>query len=159
MVCFEAGLLCVGALLILGPRAGAPARHHGVMLAAASGVLFGVLSVAVKALTGVVGIDGLGGLLSPWLAVAVIASVGAFYANARALQDGGAVEVIAISGTAANISVVAGGILVFDDPLPGTVLGIIAQGFAFAMIIVASMMTSGSRAAAEGSPSLASAAA
>src|SRR5258708_4586956 len=41
MIGFEAGLFGIGALLILGPRAGAPAEHHGVMLAAASGVLFG----------------------------------------------------------------------------------------------------------------------
>ena len=39
MVAFEAGLFGVGGLLILGPRAGAPAQHHGVMLAAATGNL------------------------------------------------------------------------------------------------------------------------
>ena len=159
MVCFEAGLLCVGALLILGPRAGAPAKHHGVMLAAAAGVLFGVCSVAVKALTGVVGIDGPLGLMSPWLLVAALASFGAFYANARALQDGGAVEVIAITGTAANISVVAGGILVFDDPLPGTALCIVLQGFAFVMIIAASAITPAPRTSGKATPSLAQAAA
>src|SRR3954453_15751388 len=42
MIAFEGGLLGMGGLLILGPRAGAPAEHHGVMLAAASGILFGV---------------------------------------------------------------------------------------------------------------------
>lgn len=159
MIAFEAGLLAIGALLIAGPRAGAPKKHHGVMLAAAAGILFGVCNVAVKALTGVVGIDGAVGLLSPWLVVAALASFGAFYASARALQDGGAVEVIAITGTAANISVVAGGILVFDDPLPGTVLGIIVQAFAFVMIIAASALTPAPRSASERSPSLASAAA
>jgi drug/metabolite transporter (DMT)-like permease len=152
MVAFEAGLLAVGALLIVGPRAGAPAKHHGVMLAAAAGILFGVCNVAVKALTGVVGIDGPMGLLSPWLAVALLASFAAFYASARALQDGGAVEVIAITGTAANISVIAGGILVFDDPLPGTALGIVAQGFAFVMIIAASALTPAPRVGAGTAP-------
>src|ERR1700712_2932642 len=49
----------MGGLLILGPRAGAPAEHHGVMLAAASGILFGVCNVAVKALTGLVGHEGI----------------------------------------------------------------------------------------------------
>lgn len=157
MIAFEAGLLCVGALLILGPRAGAPARHHGVMLAAAAGVLFGVCNVAVKALTGVIGIDGAAGLASPWLAVAALASFGAFYASARALQQGGAVEVIAITGTAANISCIAGGILVFSDPLPGTALGIVAQGFAFIMVIAASALTPAPRASGKASPSLAQA--
>src|SRR3954468_222282 len=34
MIGFEAGLLGIGGLLILGPRVGAPAEHHGVMLGA-----------------------------------------------------------------------------------------------------------------------------
>ena len=38
------------------------------MLAAAAGILFGVCNVAVKALTGIVGADGVLGLVSPWLA-------------------------------------------------------------------------------------------
>ncbi len=45
MISFEAALLAIGGLLILGPRVGAPAEHHGVMLGAASGVLFGVSDV------------------------------------------------------------------------------------------------------------------
>ncbi len=62
------------------------------------------------------GHTGIIGLLSPWTAVAIIGSVGAFYASARSLQDGGAVEVIAITGTAASITCIAGGILVFSRP-------------------------------------------
>ena len=42
MVCFEAGLFGLGGLLLMGPRMGGPAHHHGVMLAAAAGILFGV---------------------------------------------------------------------------------------------------------------------
>jgi hypothetical protein len=141
MVAFEAGLLGIGGLLILGPRVGAPAEHHGVMLGAASGVLFGVSDVAIKAMTGIVGIDGIFGIFSPWLFVAVLASVAAFYASARGLQDGDAVPVIAITGTAANISCIAGGILVFGDPLPGDALGIVLQAIAFVMVIVASALT------------------
>lgn len=120
MISFEAALFGIGGLLILGPRAGAPAEHHGVMLGAASGVLFGVSDVAIKALTGEIGAHGMMGLVSPWMACTVAASVIAFYASARGLQDGDAVPVIAITGTAANISCIAGGILVFGDPLPGT---------------------------------------
>src|SRR6185436_17390642 len=135
MIAFEAVLLGVGGLLILGPRAGAPAEHHGVMLAAAAGILFGVCNVAVKALSGMVGDHGLIGLASPALVAA------AFYASARSLQDGEAVEVIAITGTAANIAGIAGGIIVFGDPMPGTALGIVVQGIAFVMVVVASALT------------------
>jgi drug/metabolite transporter (DMT)-like permease len=141
MVAFEAGLFGIGGLLILGPRVGAPVEHHGVMLGAAAGVLFGVSDVAIKALTGLVHIDGAMGLLTPWFAVAVLASVVAFYASARGLQDGEAVPVIAVTGTAANISCIAGGILVFGDPLPGDATGIVIQALAFVMVLVASALT------------------
>ena len=141
MVAFEATLFGLGALLILGRRAGAPAEHHGVMLAAASGILFGVCNVAVKALSGMVGDAGVLGLVSPWLIVAAAGSATAFYASARSLQDGEAVGVIAITGTAANISCIAGGIVVFGDPLPGDAVGMVLQALAFVMVIVASALT------------------
>src|SRR6476661_7895617 len=40
MISFEAGLFGIGGLLIMGKRMGGPAHHHGVMLGAASGILF-----------------------------------------------------------------------------------------------------------------------
>lgn len=141
MVAFEAGLFGVGGLLILGPRAGAPAEHHGVMLAAASGILFGVCNVAVKALTGLVGHAGVLGLVSPWLLVAAAGSATAFYASAKSLQDGDAIAVIAITGTAANISCIAGGIIVFGDPIAGSPIGVALQALAFLLVIVASALT------------------
>ncbi len=141
MISFEAGLFGLGGLLIMGPRIGGPVEHHGVMLGAAAGILFGVSDTAIKALTGITGAHGvLGLLISPWLAVAVLASIVAFYASARGLQDGDAVPVIAVTGTAANIAGIAGGILVFGDPMAGSPLGVVAQAFAFVLVIVASAM-------------------
>jgi drug/metabolite transporter (DMT)-like permease len=139
MIAFEAGMLAVGALLISGKRLGAPDHHHGVLLGAAAGILFGVSDVAIKALTG---IDGgvMGILLSPWLAVTLVASIVAFYASARGLQDGEAVPVIAATSTAANVSCIAGGILVFGDPMPGNALGIIAQVIAFTLVVIAALL-------------------
>ena len=58
MVAFEAGLFGLGALCIMSPRLGGRAEHHGIMLAAAAGILFGVCNLGVKALTGVVGDAG-----------------------------------------------------------------------------------------------------
>jgi drug/metabolite transporter (DMT)-like permease len=46
MLGFEGGLFGLGGLLIMGPRTGAPAEHHGVMLGAAAGILFGVSDMA-----------------------------------------------------------------------------------------------------------------
>jgi drug/metabolite transporter (DMT)-like permease len=142
MIAFEAGLVAVGGLLVMGKRIGAPDHHHGVMLAAAAGLLFGVSDVALKALTGLVGDEGVLGLLTtPWTGVAVLASIAAFYASAKALQEGEAVPVIAFTGTAANVSGIAGGIIVFGDPLPGSALGIVVQAIAFLLVIVAAALT------------------
>jgi len=141
MIAFEAGLVALGALLIAGPRLGGSRHHHGVMLGAASGVLFGVSDIAIKALTGLVGSGGAIGLLSPWLAVAVLASIVAFFASARGLQDGEAVPVIAITGTTANVSCILGGIVVFGDPLPGSTIGLMVAAAAFAMVCAASIIT------------------
>jgi hypothetical protein len=138
MISFEAGLFGLGALLIMGPRMGGPAEHHGVMLGAASGILFGVSDTAIKALSGITGAHGpLALLLSPWLAVALLASIVAFYASARGLQDGDAVPVIAVTGTAANIAGIAGGIVVFGDPMAGSTIGVVLQSLAFVLVVVA----------------------
>ena len=141
MISFETGLFGLGGLLLMGPRMGGPVEHHGVMLGAAAGILFGVSDTAIKALTGITGAHGLLALaLSPWLMVAVLASIVAFYASARGLQDGEAVPVIAVTGAAANIAGIAGGIVVFGDPMAGSPAGIILQAFAFLLVVVASAM-------------------
>jgi drug/metabolite transporter (DMT)-like permease len=147
MLAFEGGMLVIGMLLITGPRMGAPDHHHGIMLGAAAGVLFGVSDVAIKALTGMSG--PLEILLSPWLGVTILASVVAFYASARGLQDGEAVPVIASTSTAANVSCILGGIVVFGDPIPSDTLGMALQAFAFALVIVAAIVTPPPMRAAE----------
>ncbi|MDO8186441.1 hypothetical protein Q5424_15815 [Conexibacter sp. JD483] len=142
MIAFEGLLLGVGALLIVGTRiAGVRAKKQGLALGAAAGVLFGVSDVALKALTGLLSDAGPLGLVSPWLLVAALASVSAFYASARGLQDGDAVPVIAITGTAANIVGIAGGIVVFGDPMPSDTVGIVLQAVGFLLIVVASALT------------------
>jgi hypothetical protein len=140
MIGFEAGLCAVGALLLIGPRAGAPREHHATMLGAASGILFGVSDVSIKALTGIVGAHGVLGLLSPWLGLTLVASVVAFFASAKSFQDGDAVPVIAITSATANMSSIAGGVLVFGDPMPGGALGILAQSLGVVAIMLAAAL-------------------
>ncbi|HUB73424.1 MAG TPA: hypothetical protein VL979_05245 [Solirubrobacteraceae bacterium] len=148
MTSFEAALFGLGGLLIMGPRMGGNAEHHGVMLGAAAGVLFGVSDTAIKALTGIVAHGLLGVLLSPWLSVAVLASIVAFFASARGLQDGEAVPVIAVTGTAANIAGIAGGIVVFGDPVAASPAGVVLQALAFVLVVVAAaLMPAPTRAA------------
>jgi drug/metabolite transporter (DMT)-like permease len=141
MIAFEAFLLLAGTLLIMGPRMGAPVEHHGFMLGAAAGFLFGVSDIAIKAISGMVGSHGIEGLLSPWMLVTVVASVGAFYASAKGLQDGDAVPVIAITGTAANVAGIIGGIIVFGDPVSGHPLTLAAECLAFGLVLVAAWLT------------------
>ena len=147
MAAFEAGLLVAGMLLIMGPCIGVPEEHHGFMLGAAAGILFGVSDVAIKAISGVVGAHGVLGLLSVWLLVAVVASVVAFYASAKGLQDGDAVPVIAVTGTAANVSGIVGGILVFGDPLSGHPVMFGAELFALRVLFAAWLTPAPTRAA------------
>jgi hypothetical protein len=140
MIGFEGFLIVAGTLLIMGPQIGAPSEHHGFMLGAAAGILFGVSDVAIKAVSGLIGAQGLGGFLSPWVLVCVAASVGAFFASAKGLQDGDAVPVIAVTGTAANVAGIVGGILVFGDPLSADPVALVAQCLAFVLLLVAAWM-------------------
>ena len=152
MIAFEAGLLFVAVMLVLSPKLGTPHQHHGVLLGLASGLLFGVSDVAIKALTGEIGSAGAGGLLSPWLLTCIAASVIAFFASARGLQTGEAVPVITMTSAGANVSCIAGGIIVFGDPMPSDALGIVLQSFAFLLVIVAAAVTPAPVRAAQGQP-------
>ena len=140
MIAFEAGLIIAGSLLIIGPRFGARREHHGFMLGAAAGILFGVSDVAIKAISGMVASHGALGLISPWTIVTVGASIAAFYASAKGLQDGDAVPVIAITGTAANVAGIVGGIIVFGDPLSGNPVTLIVECLAFLLVLAAAWL-------------------
>ena len=140
MIVFESALLALGTLLVFSPQLGSRERH-GVTLGTAAGILFGVSDVALKALTTSVGHEGALGLLSPWLATAVIASVIAFYASARGFQKAEAVPVITLTSAAANVSAIAGGILVFGDPMRSDPFGVAIQSLAFILVIAAASLT------------------
>ena len=112
-------MLALGGLLLAARGLGAPARHHGAVMGAAAGILFGVSDVALKALTDAGGGGALAVLPSPWLLVAVAAAVLAFLASARGFQQGDAVSVIACTSTGANVTAIVAGITVFGDALSG----------------------------------------
>jgi drug/metabolite transporter (DMT)-like permease len=140
MIAFETGLLAVGLLLVFSHHLGVEHHHHGVLLGVASGILFGVSDVAIKALTGAIGHHGVVAILSPWLITCVAASVIAFFASARGLQKGEAVPVITATSAAANISAIAGGIVVFGDPMPHDPFGVAVQSLAFVLVIAAAAL-------------------
>ena len=139
MVAFEGGMIFIGSLLLLSHRVERIRHQHGVLLGAAAGILFGVSDVSIKALTGTVPGDLLS-IISPWAGVAIVASIAAFYASARALQVGDGVSTIAITTVSANVSAILGGILVFGDPLGEDAFAIVARGCAFTLVIAATAL-------------------
>jgi multidrug transporter EmrE-like cation transporter len=146
LIAFEAVTLALGTLLVAAPRLGAPAHHHGALLGASAGILFGVSDVAVKALTGTSSGGVFAVLLSPWLPVALLASMLAFLASARGFQEGDAVPVIACTSTAANLTCILGGIVVFGDALAAGLL-LVVQIAAFALVATAALVTPSGSAA------------
>jgi hypothetical protein len=147
MIPFEASAVGIGLLLLLSGSSRSARGSSGALLGVASGLLLGVANVAVKALTGTVPGDPLS-ILGPWTLVALIAGVGAFFALARGMQTTGAIPVIALTTVAANVVSVAGGILVFGDPVGADPLAVAVRAAAFAAVIAAgALMPSGVRTA------------
>ena len=134
LIAVEAAIFASGAMLVrISARRHVLPRAEGLILGAAAGALFGVSAVAIKWLTQAPG--PLLGLLSPWTLTAMIAGVIAFYASARSLQIGEAVEVIALTSVTANLIAIFGGIIVFHDPIGSGPAGITARVLAFCLVI------------------------
>jgi drug/metabolite transporter (DMT)-like permease len=149
LIAVEAGILALGVALVrISTRHDVDRRPEAFLLATAAGVLFGVSDVAIKYLTHAPG--PVFGLLSPWTLTAVISFVISFYASARSLQLGAAVEVIAITSVAANLAAILGGILVFGEPIGSGPVGITARLLAFCLVIAgAALMPAPTRAIAD----------
>ena len=134
LIAVEIGILALGVALVrISTRNDVDHRPEALLLATAAGVLFGVSDVAIKYLTHASG--PLLGLLSPWTLTALVSFVISFYASARSLQLGAAVEVIAITSVAANLAAIFGGILVFGEPVGSGPVGITARVIAFCLVI------------------------
>jgi hypothetical protein len=141
MTMFEAAALLSSLLLLLGPRLRRLAAHDGVLIGAAAGVVFGIADIAVKALLGVLQSGILSVLMSPWLLVAVVAGAVAQYVSARSLQTGDGVSVTALTGVAVTVVNIAGGVIVFRDPLAHGLTGTLAEATAFTSICAAAFLT------------------
>ena len=60
--------------------------------------------------------------------------------EAKGLQDGQAVPVIAVTGTAANVSGIVGGIIVFGEPLSGNPALLTIELLAFTLVLLAAWL-------------------
>ena len=148
LIAVEGAIFALGAALVrISTRRHVLPRAEGLLLGAAAGALFGVSDVALKWHTQAAP-GPLFGLVSPWTLTALVAGVISFYASARSLQLGEAVEVIAITSVAANLTAIIGGILVFHEPIGSGPTGITARLLAFCLVIVgAALMPAPMRAA------------
>jgi drug/metabolite transporter (DMT)-like permease len=152
MLAFEAAIVALGVVLILSCRRERAKTHSGILLGLASGLLFTSTHVAVKALTGKIDTTVAEVLLSPYLYVAVLGGVAAFFASARSLQIGPAVPVIAVTSIAGNASAIPAGIIVFGDPLGSDSFEVALRMFAFLLVIgAAALIPAPTRAARIGS--------
>jgi drug/metabolite transporter (DMT)-like permease len=141
MIAFEAGMVAVGALLILSSSGGERVRDRsGVLLGAGAGALFTATHVALKALTH--HFDGPISLISPWTPIVVAGGVVAFFASARSLQIGPAVPVIAVTSIVGNATSIAAGVVVFGDPL-GEGPMVVARVAAFVVVVIVAALLPG----------------
>jgi drug/metabolite transporter (DMT)-like permease len=123
-------------------------KTAGLLLATAAGLAFGLSDVSIKALAEhTIGTPL--AIISPWTATGLIAAVGAFYASARSLQIGEGMSVITASTAAANISTIAGGIVVFGEPLGGSTLEAVTRVVAFMLVVAGAALMPGPLRAAE----------
>ncbi len=137
---YVAALTAVSALLCLSVTRPGSGRS-GLVLATAAGLQWGASDVTIKALSGHLGRDGVGVLLSPLALVILALSVIGLVVSARSLQIGQAVAVIAVTSAAANLVTIASGLLVFGEPLPSGAGAAILRLLAFALVIGAAALT------------------
>jgi hypothetical protein len=107
----------------------APASRRPLALGLAGGLLYGAAELGFKAVA--VGHT----LLSPWLPVALLATLGAFFAFQRGLQADRPLVVIGAMTGATNVSSILGAFVVLGDPL-GRTPGLAAlHALAFALVV------------------------
>ena len=140
MLAWESALVGIGTLLIIAHRNQRRDSRKGILLGVAAGLLFTVSHVAVKAATGMG--DSVENAI-PFVLIALVAGICAFFASARSLQIGEGVAVIAVTSIASNASSIPAGIVVFGDPLGEGTMTIALRCLAFLLVIAAATLIPG----------------
>jgi hypothetical protein len=139
MLGFQCGMLTIGGLLILSASTGRLTPQGSMLLAIAAGTLLGVSDISLKALAEVVPADPVS-LLSPWTVTAIVGGIGAFLALGRGLQIGEPVAVIVAFSASATLAAIAGGIVVFGDPMGSDASAVIGRALAFVAVVGAAAL-------------------
>jgi hypothetical protein len=139
MLGFQVGMLTIGGLLILTATNGQLVARGSMLLAIAAGTLLGVSDISLKALSELVPADPVA-LLSPWTLTAILGGLGAFLALGRGLQIGEPVGVIVAFSAAATLGSIAGGIVVFGDPMGSDAFQVVGRSLAFVAVVGAAAL-------------------
>jgi drug/metabolite transporter (DMT)-like permease len=140
MIAFQASLVGVGTALLVSCCSERAREQLGVLLGVVAGLLFTMTHVAVKALTGTIDRGAADLLFSPYLLIALVGGVVAFFASARSLQIGPAVPVIALTSIASNASAIPAGVIVFGDPLGTDAPTVALRSLAFVLVVAAAAL-------------------
>jgi len=124
----------------------------GPLLAVSAGLLWGASDVCIKALAAGLGSDFVGTLFHPLALVILSASLVGLTVSARSLQLGPPITVIALTTAAGNICTIMAGPVVFREPFPDGPGGVAMRLTAFALVIVAAVLTPPPAPAADGVP-------
>jgi hypothetical protein len=111
------------------------------LVAASAGVLWGASDVSIKALSGTLDERGIAVMVHPLALVILLLSLYGLIVSTRSLQRGRAVPVIAITAAAANVTTIAAGPIVFDEPMPAGALAVTIRLLAFALVVAAAALT------------------
>ncbi len=133
--------ICALAAIAVAVAASRSKFRMGVLFGASAGLFWAASDTAIKALSNNLGESAVSILISPLAAVIALASAAGLVVSARSLQIGKAVPVIAVTSVAANVLTIAAGPIVFEEPMPGDTLGVIARILAFVLVIGAAALT------------------
>lgn len=149
LAAYLGGALVLAAVLAAAPApSSAAGAERAARLGLAGGVLYGAADLSIKALTRIGADHKLGAVAtSPWLAVAAVATVGAFFAFQRGLQLGRALPVIALMTAATNLVSILGGLAVLGEPLGRTPALAAAHLLAFGLVGLAAWLLAPAQAA------------
>jgi hypothetical protein len=110
-------------------------------LAVAAGLEWAASDTSIKALSGHLGALGAGVLGQPLALVIFLASMVGLLISARSLQLGDAVPIIVLTSVAANLTTIAAGPVVFNEPLPAGRVALVVRLVAFALVVLAASLT------------------
>jgi hypothetical protein len=110
-------------------------------LAVAAGLLWAASDTSIKALSSHLDALGAGVLVQPLALVIFLASMVGLLLSARSLQLGDAVPMIALTSAAANLTTIAAGPVVFNEPLPSGQLALVVRVLAFVLVVLAAALT------------------